>query len=200
MARSSVSRLKRKGRGSHRMTWGVRIIPPRTKTALLSGASAAVLAAALIANPSPSFAADECGAPIGGKTWVAMFEAIKGSNASSAMLESRGGLMVDRVYEGYDSDKRRESKALEAEGKPATRGMANRVRQIARMAKLATALGGNYPLLDAMNGAYAEAVEGDYGAYDIAEVFEYLMDGHEDAADMAEVLELLDQLEGSTGA
>ena len=131
---------------------------------------------------------------------AAMFEAIKGSNASSAMLESRGALMVDRVYEGYDSDKRRESKAREAEGKLATRGMANRVRQITRMAKLAAALGGKYPLLDAMSGAYAEAVEGDYGAYDIAEVFEYLMEGHEDAADMAEVLELLDQLEGSTGA
>ncbi len=130
---------------------------------------------------------------------AAMFEAIKGSNASSAMLESRGALMVERDYEGYDSDKRRETKAREAEGKTATRGMANRVRQVARLAKLASALGGKYPLLDAMNGAYAEAVAGEYGVYDIAEVFEYLMDGGEDAADMDEVLELLDRLEGGGG-
>ncbi len=128
---------------------------------------------------------------------AAMFEAIKGSNASSAMLESRGELMVDRVYEGYDSDKRRESKAREAEGKLATRGMANRVRQIENLAKLATELGGEYPLLDAMNGAYAEAVKAEFGAYDIAEVFEYLMDGKEEKADMAEVLEILDRLAGN---
>ncbi len=58
MARSSVSRLERKGVGPHRMTWGVRIIPPRTKAALLSGASASVLAAGLTANPGPGFAAE----------------------------------------------------------------------------------------------------------------------------------------------
>ena len=128
---------------------------------------------------------------------AAMFEAIKGSNATSVMLESRGALMVGRVYEGYDSDKRRESRAREAAGQVPNRGMANRSRQITRMAKLAAALGGKYPLLDAMDRAYGDAVEAEFGVYDIAEVFEYLMEGKEDSADMDEVLELLDRLEGT---
>ena len=71
MARSSVSRLKRKGRGAHRTTWATRIIPPRTRQALLSGASVAVLAAALIANPNPSFADDECDPDTGTATCTA---------------------------------------------------------------------------------------------------------------------------------
>jgi 3-hydroxyisobutyrate dehydrogenase len=125
----------------------------------------------------------------------AMFEAIKGSNATSAMLESRGALMVDRDYEGYDSDKCRDSKARQAAGQLPNRGMANRSCQIGRMAKLAAALGGTYPLLDAMNHTYAEAVEAQFGVYDIAEVFEYLMAGKEESVDIAEVLELLDQMD-----
>jgi 3-hydroxyisobutyrate dehydrogenase len=130
---------------------------------------------------------------------AAMFEAIKGSNATSVMLESRGALMVDRNYEGYDTDKRRETKARQESGQVPNRGMANRVRQVNRLAGLASSLGGKYPLLDAMNGAYAEAVAGNYGVYDIAEVFEYLMDGGEGVADMDKVLALLDQLEGNAG-
>lgn len=126
---------------------------------------------------------------------AAMFQAIAGSNASSAMFESRGALMVDRDYEGYDSDKRRESKARAAAGEVPNRGMANRSRQIGRMAKLAAALGGNYPLLDTMNRTYAEAVEAEFGVYDIAEVFEYLMEGREATAEIADVLELLDQMD-----
>lgn len=128
---------------------------------------------------------------------AAMFEAIKGSNATSAMFESRGALMVDRDYQGYDSDKRRESKARQAAGRVPNRGMANRSRQIGRMAKLAAALGGSYPLLDAMNRTYAEAVEAEFGVYDIAEVFEYLMEGREATAEMADVLELLDQMDAA---
>ena len=128
---------------------------------------------------------------------AAMFEAIAGSNASSAMFESRGALMVDRDYEGYDSDKRRESKARAAAGEVPNRGMANRSRQIGRMAKLAAALGGNYPLLDTMNRTYAEAVEAEFGVYDIAEVFEYLMEGREATAEIADVLELLDQMDAA---
>ena len=68
MAKSSVSRLKRKGFGPHRTTWGVRVIPPRTRQALLSGASVAVVAAALIASPGTGFAADECGVTGAGGT------------------------------------------------------------------------------------------------------------------------------------
>lgn len=126
---------------------------------------------------------------------AAVFEAIAGSNATSAMFESRGALMVDRDYEGYDSDKRRESKARRAAGQALNRGMASRASQIGRLAKLAVALGGNYPLLEAMHRAYAEAVEAEFGAYDIAEVFEYLMSGKEAAAELAEVLDLLDQMD-----
>jgi 3-hydroxyisobutyrate dehydrogenase len=126
---------------------------------------------------------------------AAMFEAIAGSNATSAMFESRGALMVGRDYEGYDSDKRRESRARQAAGQIPNRGMANRSRQIARMAKLAAALGGTYPLLEAMNHTYAEAVEAEFGVYDIAEVFEYLMAGGEARADIADVLDLLDQMD-----
>ncbi len=128
---------------------------------------------------------------------AAMFQAIAGSNASSAMFESRGALMVDRDYEGYDSDKRRESKARAAAGEVPNRGMANRSRQIGRMAKLAAALGGNYPLLDTMNRTYAAAVEAEFGVYDIAEVFEYLMEGREATAEIADVLQLLDQMDAA---
>ncbi len=128
---------------------------------------------------------------------AAMFEAIVGSNATSAMFESRGALMVERDYQGYDSDKRRESKARAAAGRVPNRGMANRSHQIGRMAKLAAALGGSYPLLDAMNRTYAEAVEAEFGVYDIAEVFEYLMEGREATAELADVLELLDQIDAA---
>ena len=128
---------------------------------------------------------------------AAMFEAIVGSNATSAMFESRGALMVERDYQGYDSDKRREFKARQAAGRVPNRGMANRSHQIGRMAKLAAALGGSYPLLDAMNRTYAEAVEAEFGVYDIAEVFEYLMEGREATAELADVLELLDQIDAA---
>ncbi len=128
---------------------------------------------------------------------AAMLEAIVGSNATSAMFESRGALMVERDYQGYDSDKRRESKARQAAGRVPNRGMANRSHQIGRMAKLAAALGGSYPLLDAMNRTYAEAVEAEFGVYDIAEVFEYLMEGREATAELADVLELLDQIDAA---
>ncbi|MDX1486014.1 MAG: NAD(P)-dependent oxidoreductase [Alphaproteobacteria bacterium] len=126
---------------------------------------------------------------------AAMFEAIKGSNATSAMFESRGALMVDRDYEDYDADKRRETKARQARGEVPNRGMANRVRQIERLGRLAAELGGRYPLLAAMNQAYGEAVAGGFGVYDIAEVFEYLMSGPDGAADLDAVLGLIDRLD-----
>ncbi len=126
---------------------------------------------------------------------AAMFEAIKGSNATSVMLESRGALMVDRNYEGYDSDKRRETRAQKDRGEVPNRGMANRVRQIDRLARLGEALGGRYPLLEAMDRAYNEAVAGGFGTYDIAEVFEYLMAGEGRRAELAEVLELMERMD-----
>jgi hypothetical protein len=73
--------------------------------------------------------------------------------------------------------------------------MANRVRQIDRLARLGEALGGRYPLLDAMDRAYNEAVAGGFGVYDIAEVFEYLMAGEGQRADLAEVLELMERMD-----
>lgn len=126
---------------------------------------------------------------------AAMFEAIKGSNATSVMLESRGALMVERDYEGYDSDKRRETRARRARGEVSNRGMANRVRQVDRLQRLARELGGSYPLLDAMDRAYNEAVAGGFGVYDIAEVFEYLMEGADAPQDLAEVLELVERMD-----
>ncbi len=111
------------------------------------------------------------------------------------MFESRGALMVDRDYENYDSDKRRETKARLEKGEVPNRGMANRVRQVNRLTLLAKELGGRYPLLEAMNGAYNEAVAADFGVYDIAEVFEYLMDGGDQAAELETVLDLLDRMD-----
>ena len=126
----------------------------------------------------------------------AMFEAIAGSNASSAMLESRGALMLDRDYSSFSHDKesRVEARAADADEKDKAaplRGMASRVRQVARLTDFAHALGGNYPLLDAMNAAYGEAVAAGVGRYDIAEVFEHLMGAEAEPADIARVLELL---------
>lgn len=126
---------------------------------------------------------------------AAMFEAIKGSNATSVMLESRGALMVDRDYEDYDKDKRRETQAHQARGEVPNRGMANRVRQIDRLNRLAGELGGRYPLLDAMDRAYNEAVAGGFGVYDIAEVFEYLMDGADHPQDLPQVLDLMERMD-----
>lgn len=126
---------------------------------------------------------------------TAMFEAIKGSNATSAMLESRGALMVNRDYKGYDTNKRRESKATQTSSQIPSRGMDNRVRQINRLVRLASLLGGKYPLMEAMNSAYDDAVKAQIGVYDIAEVFEFLMANKEESVDFSEVLALLDQME-----
>jgi 3-hydroxyisobutyrate dehydrogenase-like beta-hydroxyacid dehydrogenase len=122
----------------------------------------------------------------------AMFEAIKGSNASSAMLESRGALMIDRDYSSFSQDKEGRVKARAKDGDAApVRGMASRVRQVERLADFAHELGGRYPLLDAMNAAYGEAIAAGVGRYDIAEVFEHLMADAPETADIDAVLALL---------
>ncbi|MFM2129147.1 MAG: hypothetical protein RL477_693, partial [Pseudomonadota bacterium] len=123
---------------------------------------------------------------------AAMFEAIAGSNATSAMLESRGALMIGRDYSSFSQDKEGRAAGREADGdKSPVRGMGSRVRQVTRLAEFAHHLGGRYPLLDAMNAAYNEAVAAGVGRYDIAEVFEHLMAGAPETADIDAVLALL---------
>lgn len=124
----------------------------------------------------------------------AVFEAIAGSNASSAMLESRGALMLARDYAGFSQDKEGRAAARAAEeGDAATplRGMASRVRQVHRLKDFAHALGGRYPLLDAMDEAYGEALAAGVGRYDIAEVFEYLIGDGPESSEIERVLALL---------
>lgn len=124
----------------------------------------------------------------------AVFEAIAGSNASSAMLESRGALMLDRDYSSFSQDKEGRTKGRAADaggdGAPA-RGMASRVRQVEKLGEFAHALGGRYPLLDAMNTAYGEAIAAGVGRHDIAEVFEHLMADAPESVDIKRVLDLL---------
>lgn len=123
----------------------------------------------------------------------AMFDAIKGSNATSAMLESRGALMLDRDYSSFSQDKEGKAAARardDADAAPA-RGMASRVRQVNRLAEFSRALGGRYPLLGAMDAAYSEAIAAGVGRYDIAEIFEHLMAEGPESRDIDEVLELL---------
>lgn len=131
----------------------------------------------------------------GGLDRAAVLEAIAGSNATSAMLESRGALMVDRDYAGFDQGKRGDSINREGADPVPGRGMANRARNVARLAAFAHRLGGAYPLLDAMNRAYGDAVAAGFGDHDIAEVFEYLMDADGGAGELDEVLALIDELD-----
>jgi 3-hydroxyisobutyrate dehydrogenase-like beta-hydroxyacid dehydrogenase len=124
----------------------------------------------------------------------AMFEAIAGSNASSAMLESRGALMLERDYSSFSQDKEGKNAARAADGGDApVRGMASRVRQIERLTEFAHELGGAYPLLDAMNATYGAAIDAGVGRYDIAEVFEHLMAGGPESIEIERVLALLEK-------
>ena len=66
-----------------------------------------------------------------------------------------------------------------------------RVRQIVRLTEFARELGGKYPLMEAMNAAYGEAVADGVGRYDIAEVFEHLMAEGPESRDIEQVLALL---------
>lgn len=121
----------------------------------------------------------------------ATYEAIVGSNATSAMLESRGALMLDRDYGSFGQQK--EGRDV-GEGEARQRGMASRARQMARLTELAHRLGGVYPLMDVMNETYAGSVAAGIGRHDIAEVFEYLMAGGEESRPIGEVLEILENL------
>ena len=119
----------------------------------------------------------------------AVFEAIAGSNATSAMLESRGALMLERDYGSFGQEK--EGRDADT-GTGRQRGMASRLRQMERLSGLAHDLGGAYPLMDAMTGAYREAVAAGIGRHDIAEVFEHLMAAGGAPAGLERVLELLE--------
>jgi 3-hydroxyisobutyrate dehydrogenase len=127
---------------------------------------------------------------------TAVFDAIAGSNASSAMLESRGALMRTREYSSFSQDKEGKASARAAddggaEGASPVRGMASRVRQVEKLAEFAHALGGHYPLLDAMKAVYGEAIAAGVGRYDIAEVFEHLMGEGPESVEFRKVLDLL---------
>lgn len=104
---------------------------------------------------------------------AAMFEAIAGSNATSAMLESRGALMVEASYDSYLPDKAAEAPAP---GK-ARRGIDSRLRQIQKLTALARAIGGRYPLMETMTATYEAAADSGLANHDIAEVFKYLLSG-----------------------
>jgi 3-hydroxyisobutyrate dehydrogenase len=128
---------------------------------------------------------------------TAVFDAIAGSNASSAMLESRGVLMLAREYSSFSQDKEGKASARAADASggtgdaPPVRGMASRVRQVEKLAEFAHALGGHYPLLDAMKAVYGEAIAAGVGRYDIAEVFEHLMGEGPESVEFRKVLDLL---------
>jgi 3-hydroxyisobutyrate dehydrogenase len=128
---------------------------------------------------------------------TAVFDAIAGSNASSAMLESRGALMRTREYSSFSQDKEGKAVARAADASGGTddsapvRGMASRVRQVEKLAEFAHALGGHYPLLDAMKAVYGEAIAAGVGRYDIAEVFEHLMGEGPESVEFRKVLDLL---------
>lgn len=122
----------------------------------------------------------------------AMFEAIAGSNATSAMLESRGALMLDREYGSFSQEKEGRD-AGEGDGR--RRGMVSRFRQIERLTRLAHDLGGSYPLMDAMNATYGDAVAAGIGRHDIAEVFEHLMAEGGPPTGLDRVLALLETAE-----
>lgn len=119
-----------------------------------------------------------------------IYQAIKGSNATSAMFESRGAFMIQRDYSGYNTDMHGTARAT---GDAPPRGFASRTRQIKRLAGLARALGGRYPLMEAMNETYQNALEQKFGTYDIVEVFEYLMAATTDCPDEQRLLGLIDE-------
>ncbi len=100
----------------------------------------------------------------------AMLDAISGSNATSAMLESRGALMVEGDYEDYLPDKAVTKNADDSR----PRGINSRLRQIQRLNEFASQIGGRYPLLNALTTTYQAAAESGLADHDIAQVIEFL--------------------------
>lgn len=85
-----------------------------------------------------------------------VLKAIKGTQASSAMFETRGARMASGVHVG-----------------PPLAGYYSRNIVAAREA--ARELGGNYPLLDALDASYRVAIEQGFGNLDQSAIFDYLM-------------------------
>lgn len=83
-------------------------------------------------------------------------EAISGTQASSAMFESRGERMLERDFGG-----------------PSLRGYFQRNLEMAL--DTARSSGGHYPLLEAVHACYRRAINEGYGELDQAGIFEYLM-------------------------
>jgi 3-hydroxyisobutyrate dehydrogenase-like beta-hydroxyacid dehydrogenase len=83
------------------------------------------------------------------------FDAIKGSQASSAMFETRGAAMVAQAYGGPPmADYHR--------------------RNVAPTLELADRMGGHYPLLHAMDACYRAAIDAGFGSLDQSGLFAYL--------------------------
>lgn len=122
---------------------------------------------------------------------ASIFEALSGSNATSAMLESRGKHMIDRNYSTYNPDMHA---AARAKGERPSRNFATRTRQLARLAQFAQNLGGRYPLLTSMCATYEASLKEGVGTYDIVEVFEYLMERGSKTVPEDRLIELLGQL------
>ncbi|MEE8517173.1 MAG: NAD-binding protein, partial [Alphaproteobacteria bacterium] len=104
------------------------------------------------------------------------FDAVAGSQASSAMLETRGKLMVTHDYSSYP-------------GK-----LPARARSFENLAKLAQALGGDYPMLEAINRTLADAEAAGFTDRDVSSVFEYLLQvAGADPADPSATFAFLDE-------
>lgn len=86
-----------------------------------------------------------------------VFEAIKGSQASSAMFETRGAMMVSEDYRG---------------GEITLQGY---YRNVAKTIELATELGGHYPLLSAMETCFRRAITSGYGENEPSGIIEFLL-------------------------
>ena len=86
-----------------------------------------------------------------------VFNAVKGTPASSGMFETRGKAMVDGDY-------------------PKTRGLASYYkRNLEKVRRFADGIGGTYPLLSAALDCYAEAISHGFGNVDYSAVIEHLM-------------------------
>jgi 3-hydroxyisobutyrate dehydrogenase-like beta-hydroxyacid dehydrogenase len=86
-----------------------------------------------------------------------VFEAISGTQASSAMFETRGKSMVDGSY-------------------PKTAGLKKYYNNIEMALTFASESGGEFPLLSAMSECFAEAIDKGYGDVDYAAIYDFLSD------------------------
>lgn len=86
-----------------------------------------------------------------------VFDAIKGSQASSAMFETRGAMMVSGAY------------------RAAGTSLEGYYQNVAKTMGLAAELGGHYPLLSAMESCFKEAIANGWGELEPAGIIEFLL-------------------------